>query len=200
MRKFLTLAFIISLLLLAVPAEAQYPADLQGDQLDLPPGVVLNAGALLLDYGFPWSVPDIRGMMMLGQLGANQGQADISFQYLYNADGSYNGLAPLFWRQGVMLPWNEQLGCYALLTERPGEPFGEAHDFIALTVHVGSARGELRIGTFRFTGHPPVWYDYGEGDPYQFFEVAQALEFGLTAPRFPIPWDMREQEHEQNVE
>lgn len=159
MRRFVFV--LLAALLLAVPAAAQYTNYFQGDQVTLPRTEI---GAAFVGYNnLPWSIPGI-GWDEYGWHGWIEATPDsltLQFDMVYVVSGGdcrFLVAAPREWRAGKVFSWTGGLDAYVIWYPDPANP--TSLEFELVSVQVAEGHADLFDGALRYTGAPPIWWEY----------------------------------------
>lgn len=149
---------LAAVMLLAMPAAAQYTPYFRGDHITI--GETEVGAQLEIMENVPWSIPDPSGYVMHGWLEATPDQLLLRFDLIYAGSpqlGYIIGVMSLEWRNGKAFPWVQDMGCYAQLYTPVDDPTRMSFELV--TVHAAENVAYLFDGGLLFTGSPPIWWD-----------------------------------------
>jgi len=162
-------------------ASAQsYPPLLAGDQVVTDE---IDVGATLISvWNVPWSIPNVNDdYVWFGTVEATPDVLTLRLFAIFTTDTlRYVGPAARDLRNGLVLPWDEDAGCYILLTPDENNPTTLMH-FYAVTIGESSSFYE---GHLVFTGHPPQWWEISPEHGFYQYDV---FLFDWGSLRFPEP-------------
>jgi hypothetical protein len=179
------IVILAAVLLLAVPAAAQYTPYFQGDQVTLQR---MEIAAAFVGYNnLPWSMPGIEWdeYGWHGWIEATPFSLTLEFDVVYVVShGTCRFLvaAPREWRVGKTFYWEPSLGAYVIWYADPADPTSLGFELVS--VHVSDGLAYLFDGGLYFTGAPPIWW---EVDPEHWLMQWQIEPFPYHAINMPAP-------------